>query len=106
MSLLKHITDATFDETLKSEKPVVVYFGAPWCGPCKALGPVMEQAAIEYADKVDICKMNIDEEMEKAAGLGIRNIPITIIFKNGSISERIIGAKTIDEIKNLIDKHL
>jgi len=90
----KIVTDATFDtEVLKSERPVVVDYWAEWCGPCKMVAPVLEEIAAENAGKIDIVKLNIDENPEVAQRYGILQIPTLNVFSGGEVVKQIIGAK-------------
>lgn len=86
------ITDSTFDELLQSNKPVVVDFWAEWCGPCKMIGPIVEELAQVYEDKVIIGKMDVDENNEITSRYGIRNIPTLLFFKEGQLIDKQVGA--------------
>jgi thioredoxin 1 len=87
------VTDTTFQaEVLESEKPVLVDFWAPWCGPCRVIAPILEEIAADR-DDLRIVKLNIDENMQTAAGLGIMAIPTMILFRNGAEAKRITGQK-------------
>ncbi|MDD4376783.1 MAG: thioredoxin [Eubacteriales bacterium] len=79
-------------EVVKSEIPVLVDFWASWCGPCRMLGPVVEEVATEYDGKVKVCKVNVDEEVELATRFGVMTIPTCILFKHGEISAKTVGA--------------
>ena len=89
----KNITDATFEEeVLKSDKPVVLDFWAPWCGPCKMIGPSLEEISDEMADKITVAKVNIDENPETPTKYGVRGIPTMLVFKNGEAAATEVGA--------------
>lgn len=100
------ITDATFDETvLKSDKPVMVDFWAEWCGPCRMVGPIIEEISGEYEGKAVVGKLDVDANQEFAAKYGVRNIPTVLIFQNGEVVGRQVGvspkkayAEALDEL--------
>jgi thioredoxin 1 len=99
------VTDATFDtEVIKADKPVVVDFWAPWCGPCKAIGPVLSEIAAERESDVKIVKVNIDDNQEYAFKLGVMSIPTLVIFKEGQPIDKIVGAHPKATIESRIDK--
>ena len=90
----KAVTDATFaDEVLASEKPIMVDFWATWCGPCRAVSPIIEKIAEEHADKISIVKLDDHDNPETAMKYGITSIPAMYVFKNGEVVKRVIGAK-------------
>lgn len=103
MAELKHITEQEFEkEVLNSEKPVVVDFFATWCGPCKMLGPVLEEVADETSD-VKIVKVDIDENMELASRFGIMSVPTLVIFKKGEEIGREIGFRPKEQVLEMVE---
>jgi thioredoxin 1 len=98
------ITDATFDEVvLKSNKPVVVDFWAAWCGPCRMVGPVIDEVATEYDGKAVVGKVDVDDNQEFAAKYGVRNIPTVLIFQNGEVVGRQVGVAPKKTYTDAID---
>ena len=94
MGATKVVTDATFDtEVLQSSKPVIVDYWAEWCGPCRMVAPVLEEIAGEHADKIDVVKLNIDENPKVAQRYQIMAIPTMSVFHNGEVVKQIVGAK-------------
>jgi thioredoxin len=103
MSTVK-VTDATFEsDVLKSDEPVVVDFWAEWCGPCKMIGPSLEELAKDYAGKVKIAKLNVDENPAVAGKLGIRSIPTLMLFKGGKLAAQKVGAAPKGELAKWIN---
>ena len=93
MANVQEVSDATFEaEVLKSPTPVLIDFWAPWCGPCRAIAPVVEELAGEYAGKLKVVKMNVDENQATPSRYGVRGIPNLIVFKGGQVHEQIVGA--------------
>ena len=98
------ITDANFEETvLKSDKPVMVDFWAAWCGPCRMVGPIIDQISEEYADKAVVGKVDVDANQEFAAKYGVRNIPTVLIFQNGEVVGRQVGVAPKNAYTDAID---
>lgn len=104
--MAKVITDANFAETLNTELPVVVDFWATWCGPCKAISPIIEELAAEYEGRVIIGKCNVDESEEVPMNFNIRSIPTLLFFKNGEVVDRHVGMTTKADIAAKIDSLL
>jgi thioredoxin 1 len=101
------ITKNNFEqEVLNSDKAVLVDFWAPWCGPCRAVGPIIDELAGEYEGKMKISKLNVDDEGEIAAKFRVMSIPTIMVFKNGEVVEKVIGAKSKSELASLIDRHI
>ena len=98
------LTDANFEqEVMKSPLPVLVDFWAPWCGPCKMIGPVIEELAKEYAGKVKICKFNTDEGSDTPAKYSISAIPTLLIFKGGKLVQELVGMQRKEDLKRHLD---
>lgn len=101
---VQQLTDAEFDSVINSERPTLVDFWAPWCGPCKAIGPVIEDLATEYDGKVTIAKMNVDDNPATPGKFGIRAIPTLILFKSGQVVDQITGSVGKAQLVALIEK--
>jgi len=107
MADLLHVSDANFEEEIvQSDIPAMVDFWAEWCGPCKMVGPSVEALAKEYAGKIKIAKMDVDQNRETPAKFGIRSIPTLILFKDGKVAQTIIGALPKSDIEEALNKLL
>jgi len=100
MADLLQVTDDSFDdEIMNSDMPVLVDFWAEWCGPCKMVGPVVEELAQEYEGRIKIAKMDVDKNRQTPVRFGIRNIPTLILFKGGEVVQTIVGAQTKNQLE-------
>ena len=105
--LIKHVSDASFDaDVLKSSTPVLVDYWAEWCGPCKMIAPILDEVASATQGKLQIAKMNVDENREVPAKFGIRGIPTLMLFKGGAVEATKVGAMSKSQLTAFIDSHL
>ncbi len=105
--LIKHVTDASFDnDVLQSTQPVLVDYWAEWCGPCKMIAPILDDVATGYEGKLQIAKMNVDENRDIPFKFGIRSIPTLMIFKNGELAATKVGALNKAQLTDFINQHL
>jgi thioredoxin 1 len=101
------VTNSNFEgEVLKSDKPVMVDFWAPWCGPCKTIGPIIDEIANEYNGRAVVGKINVDDEGELARKYRVMSIPTLLFFKNGEVVERLIGARPKNDLTKILDGQL
>lgn len=106
-SLVTHTDDARFQsEVLKATELTLVDFWAPWCGPCRAIAPLLEELATEFAGKVKITKINTDESQQVASQFGIQSIPTLLLFKNGQVVDQLVGAVPRTRLVDMFNKHL
>jgi len=104
---LIHVNDNDFEkEILKSDQPALVDFWAPWCGPCKAIGPIVEDLAGSYAGRVKMAKMNVDDNPKTSAAYGIRSIPTLLLFKGGKVLDTLIGLVSRERLEDFVKKGL
>lgn len=105
--LIKHVTDNTFEaDVLSADKPVLVDYWAEWCGPCKMIAPILDEFAASYRDKLNIAKMNVDENREVPAKFGIRGIPTLMLFKGGQLVATKVGALSKAQLTAFVDGNL
>lgn len=105
--LIKHISDASFEaDVLKSDLPVLVDFWAVWCGPCKVIAPLLEEAATKFQDQIKIVKLNVDDNPDSAAKYGIRGIPTLMLFKDGKHTATKVGALSRVQLQAFLDENL
>ncbi|HQY37886.1 MAG TPA: thioredoxin TrxA [Giesbergeria sp.] len=105
--LIKHLSDASFEaDVLKSGTPVLVDYWAEWCGPCKMIAPILDEVAGTYQGKLQVAKMNVDENREVPAKFGIRGIPTLMIFKDGQLAATKVGAMSKAQLTAFIDQQL
>jgi thioredoxin 1 len=105
--LIKHVSDASFDsDVIQSDKPVLVDFWAEWCGPCKGIAPILDEASKDYDGRLQIAKLNVDENRDVPAKFGIRGIPTLMLFKGGELAATKVGALSKAQLTAFIDGHL
>ncbi len=106
-SNVHQVSDTSFEgDILKSEKPVLVDFWAPWCGPCRSVAPIVDDLAAQYKDKIKVAKVNVDESSVVAMKYQVTSIPTFILFKNGEVADRVLGALPRSEFVKFIDRNL
>ncbi|WP_018230129.1 thioredoxin TrxA [Methyloversatilis universalis] len=104
---IHHVTDASFEaEVIKADLPVLVDYWAEWCGPCKMIAPILDEVARDYAGKLRVAKVNIDENQETPARFGIRGIPTLMLFKDGNVEATKVGALSKSQLSAFLDSHL
>lgn len=102
-----HTSDSGFEvDVLQSEKPVLIDFWAEWCGPCKMIAPILDEAATEYADRMTVVKLNIDENPNTAQKFGIRSIPTLMLFKDGAVQAQKLGAMSKSQLAEFLETNL
>jgi thioredoxin 1 len=105
--LIKHISDSSFEnDVLKSDKPVLVDYWAEWCGPCKMIAPILDEVSAAYQGKLQVAKMNVDENRDIPAKFGIRGIPTLMLFKGGELAATKVGAMSKAQLTAFIDQQL
>jgi len=103
---IQTVTDNNFEQTIKSTTPTLVDFWAEWCMPCRRIAPTVDALATEYAGKLTVAKMNVDENPQVPTRLGILGIPTLMVFKNGTLVDQLTGARDKDTIKKMVERHI
>jgi len=104
---IKNVSDDSFEaDVLKSDKPVLVDYWAAWCGPCKMIAPILEEVAGEFADKVTVAKLNVDDNQQTAAKFGIRGIPTLMLFQNGEVKATKVGAVSKSQLTEFLNQSI
>ncbi|HMS05904.1 MAG TPA: thioredoxin TrxA [Burkholderiaceae bacterium] len=105
--LIKHVSDASFDaDVIQAGKPVLVDFWAEWCGPCRMIAPLLDEVATSHQDKLQVAKMNVDENRDVPAKFGIRGIPTLMLFKDGQLAATKVGALSKAQLTAFVDQHV
>ena len=105
--LIKHISDASFDtDVIQASKPVLVDYWAEWCGPCKAIAPILDEVSKDYGERLQVAKMNVDENRDVPAKYGIRGIPTLMLFKDGQLAATKVGALSKTPLTAFLDANL
>ena len=105
--LIKHVSDSSFEaDVLKSETPVLVDFWAEWCGPCKMIAPILDEVVGAYEGRLNVAKMNVDDNRETPSKFGIRGIPTLMLFKNGEVEAMKVGALSKSQLQAFLDSNI